>query len=129
MQVLQVALSLAPGGTERLVVEMSRQLRVEYGMAVCCVDEPGAWAEDLRREGTRVVALRRQPGFSPSLGRRIAAVADRARADVVHCHHYSPFVYGMIARLWRPRLRVVFTEHGRNDDAPPSAKRRRVNRI
>jgi L-malate glycosyltransferase len=129
VQVLQVALTLAPGGTERLVVEMSRHLRAEHGMAVCCLDEPGAWAEDLRREGTEVVALGRQPGFSPSLGRRIAAVASRVEADVVHCHHYSPFVYGMLARLWRPRLRVVFTEHGRADDGPPSSKRRHVNRI
>src|SRR5438045_8558817 len=108
-QVLQVALSLAPGGTERLVLEMSRELHAEHGMAVCCLDEPGTWAEDLRREGIEVVALGRRPGFSPSLGRRVAAVAARVRADVVHCHHYSPFVYGLRARVWRPHLRLVFS--------------------
>ncbi len=50
-------------------------------------------------------------------------------ANVVHCHHYSPFVYASIARLWSPRLRIVFTEHGRLSDAPPSAKRRVANRL
>ena len=46
---------------------------------------------------------------------------------MLHCHQYSPFVYGALARLARPGLRVVFTEHGRLSDAPPSRKRRLLN--
>ena len=34
-----------------------------------------------------------------------------------------------MARLWHPGLRVIFTEHGRLSDAPPSAKRRMANRM
>jgi glycosyltransferase involved in cell wall biosynthesis len=48
---------------------------------------------------------------------------------VIHAHHYSPFVYSCIARLWRPGVGVVFTEHGRLSDTPPSPKRRMANRI
>jgi glycosyltransferase involved in cell wall biosynthesis len=51
------------------------------------------------------------------------------RATVVHAHHYSPFVYAALARLWRPRAHVIFTEHGRLSDEPPSAKRRWANRV
>jgi len=47
---------------------------------------------------------------------------------VVHCHQYSPFVYGCVARLLRP-ARLLFTEHGRLADAPPSAKRHRANQV
>jgi glycosyltransferase involved in cell wall biosynthesis len=47
-------------------------------------------------------------------------------ASVLHCHQYSPFVYGALARLFRT-VRIIFTEHGRLTDAPPSAKRRVVN--
>jgi L-malate glycosyltransferase len=128
-RVLQVVLSLNPGGTERLVVELVRRLRPELSMAVCCLDEEGSWGEGLRRENVGVTALRRREGFQPQLGHAIARIAAQHRARVVHCHHYSPFVYASIARLWSPHLRIIFTEHGRLSDAPPSAKRRTANRL
>jgi len=128
-KVLQVVLSLNPGGTERLVVELVRRLRPELAMSVCCLDEAGSWGEVLRSEDIGVTALRRREGFQPTLGRAIARLAAQHRARVVHCHHYSPFVYASIARLWSPALRIVFTEHGRLSDAPPSAKRRTANRV
>jgi len=98
-------------------------------MAVCCLDEAGSWGEGLRREDVDVTALRRRDGFQPQLGRAIARLAAQHGARVVHCHHYSPFVYASIARLWSPHLRIIFTEHGRLSDAPPSAKRRTANRV
>ncbi|HUK37419.1 MAG TPA: glycosyltransferase [Vicinamibacterales bacterium] len=127
--VLQVVLSLNPGGTERLVVELVKRLRPELSMAVCCLDEAGAWGEDLRHDDIDVVALRRREGFRPRLGRAIARAAAQHGARVVHCHHYSPFVYASIARLWAPHLKIVFTEHGRLSDAGPSPKRRTANRV
>jgi glycosyltransferase involved in cell wall biosynthesis len=127
--VLQVVLSLNPGGTERLVVELVKRLRPELSMAVCCLDEEGAWGEGLRQEDINVVALRRREGFRPQLGRAIAKAAAQHDARVVHCHHYSPFVYASIARLWAPHLKIVFTEHGRLSDAGPSPKRRTANRV
>jgi glycosyltransferase involved in cell wall biosynthesis len=127
--VLQVVLSLNPGGTERLVVELVTRLRSELAMAVCCLDDEGVWGEALRSDGVDVMALKRGAGFKPMLGRRIAQFAARHQTNVIHCHHYSPFVYGCIARLWDPGMKVIFTEHGRLSDAPPSAKRRAANRV
>ena len=124
-----MVLSLNPGGTERLVVEIARRLHGELPMAVCCLDDPGAWAETLKNDGIRVDSLRRASGFHPALGRALARVARHHRADVLHCHHYSPFVYGAIAKLWVPGLRIVFTEHGRLSDAGPSPKRRLANSV
>ena len=127
-RVLQVVLSLNPGGTERLVVEMVRRLHGDMPMAVCCLDDEGAWAAGLKEEGVAVTALTRPSGFHPVLGRAVAAAAARHGANVVHCHHYSPFVYGALARIWRPSSRVVFTEHGRLSDVAPSPRRRLANR-
>jgi len=127
--VLQVVLSLNPGGTERLVVELIRRLRGELSMAACCLDAAGAWGAGLRDEHIAVEALDRQPGFHPTLGHRIARIVDRRKIDVIHCHHYSPFVYSCVAALLRPSVKIVFTEHGRLSDAPPSAKRRFANRL
>lgn len=127
-RVLQVVLSLSPGGTERLVVELATRLHPAYPMTVCCLDEPGSWADELERQGIPVFCLGRRPGFSPSLGHRIAQLANRFNVRVLHCHHYSPFVYGALARVWR-QVGIIYTEHGRLSDAPPSKKRWVVNQL
>jgi glycosyltransferase involved in cell wall biosynthesis len=98
-------------------------------MAVCCLDDEGVWGQALRDDHVDVIALRRGTGFKPMLGHRIAQFAARHHTNVIHCHHYSPFVYGCIARLWHPSMKVIFTEHGRLSDAPPSPKRRAANRV
>jgi len=126
-RILQVVLSLNPGGTERLVMELARRLHPSMPTAVCCLDNAGAWAGELERVGISVTALNRRPGLHPSLGGRVAAVARAHGATVIHAHHYSPFVYSALARLRMPGLPVIYTEHGRLSDAGPSSKRRVVN--
>jgi L-malate glycosyltransferase len=96
---------------------------------VCCLDEAGAWARELQATGVQVVALERSGGFRPALGRAVADIARRHEATVIHAHHYSPFVYSCLAQFWRPGAPVVFTEHGRLSDSPPSARRRLANRV
>jgi glycosyltransferase involved in cell wall biosynthesis len=127
--VMQVVLRMTPGGTERLVLELCKRVREAFNVTVCCLDDEGEWATDLRAEGIEVVALRRQSGFRPSVGRRIAALAQERHVDLLHCHQYSPFVYGWIASQLNRHLKVVYTEHGRLSDAPPSWKRRLVNPV
>src|SRR6185295_8022036 len=115
--VLQVVLSLAPGGTEHLVVELCKRLQPEFHVSVCCLDDEGAWATDVRRHGVDVTALRRRPGFHPEIGRRIAELAAERGIQLLHCHQYSPFVYGRIASSWNRGLKLMYTEHGRLSDA------------
>ena len=125
--VMQVVLSLSPGGTERLVIDICRRLGPEFVVSVCCLDGEGAWAGELRDRGIEVVALNRRAGFRPEIGRQIARLAAQRRVSLLHCHQYSPFVYGRLAKYWQPQLKLVYTEHGRLSDAPPSWKRQLVN--
>lgn len=127
--VMQLVLSLDPGGAERLVVEMTKFLAPRVRTVVCCLDRPGGWAREVESSGVDVLTIGREPGFHPSLGLRIAQLARLRRVGVVHCHQYTPFVYGRLATLRSPALRLVFTEHGRLSDAPPSPKRRLVNAL
>ena len=124
---MQVVLSLAPGGTERLVIEISRRLAGIFDVTVCCLDDEGAWAPELRNAGIEVIALRRESGFRPGIGRQIAQLARERGVALLHCHQYSPFVYGRIAKAVHPQLGLIYTEHGRLSDAPPSWKRQLVN--
>ena len=120
-------LSLSPGGTERLVIEICRHLVGTVESVVCCLDQPGAWADEVAKLNIPVVSLSRAPGFHPSLAARLAHVISEHEIDVVHCHHYSPYVYGLLATALRPRVKLVFTEHGRLSNGAPSLKRRLVN--
>ena len=124
---MQLVLSLSPGGTERLVIEIVRALNGRMDFVVCCLDEPGAWAADVEALQVPVLTLSRRPGFHPRLAVDLARVLKQHRVDVVHCHHYSPFVYGVLASLLRPSTQLVFTEHGKLSGAGPSRKRRWVN--
>ena len=128
-RVLQVVLSLNPGGTERLVLDLATRLHPEIPTAVCCIDEAGSWAAEATRAGIDVHAIRRGPGFRPDVGRAIAAAARRHGATVIHAHHYSPFVYSSIARFFGAAVPVIYTEHGRVSDTPPSRKRYWANRL
>jgi glycosyltransferase involved in cell wall biosynthesis len=124
---MQLVLSLSPGGTERLVIEIVRALADRIDSVVCCLDEPGAWAGELSAIGVPVISLAREPGFHPTLAVRLARELKDRHIDIVHCHHYSPYVYGLLASVMRPAVQLVFTEHGRLSDAAPSRKRRFVN--
>lgn len=128
-RIMQVVLSLGPGGTERLVIELSKSLAPTHDVRVCCLDEPGAWADELTEEGIEVIPLGRTPGFDWGLIKRLAREFTRHGSEIVHCHHYSPFVYGALASAISTRARVIYTEHGRLHDGPPTLKRRLANRL
>ncbi len=125
--VAQLVLTLCPGGAERLAIELSLRLASRFGMTVICLEEPGALAGTLNARGIDVIAIRREQGFRPSLARTIAKLTRAHGIDVLHCQQYSPYVYGALARLLRPSLRVIYTEHGRLGDDPPSPKRKAIN--
>jgi glycosyltransferase involved in cell wall biosynthesis len=127
--VLHVVISYCPGGGERAAIEIATRLCSRFRTVACCLDEPGLWASQLTDRGIDVLALERRPGFHPSLGRRIAEIATERDIQVLHCHQYSPYVYGAIAALLKPGLRVIVTEQGRLSDAPPSRKRRVANAV
>ncbi|MBS0375278.1 MAG: glycosyltransferase [Proteobacteria bacterium] len=105
--------SLNPGGTERLVCDMSLAFRDRYEVEVYCLDEPGAWARDLRRAGIRVTCLWRQPGLD--LGMPVLLARDfRVRGTaLVHAHQCTPWFYAALARLLGRGPRLLLEEHGR----------------
>ena len=123
-EICHIVPSLNPGGTERLVIEMSRRLKQTYSVRICCLDEPGRWASEAESYGIPVMALHRSPGFHPGLGLRIAKWLEGTTRPVLHCHHFSPFVYGRLAAYLRRGSTVLYTEHGRLSDVPSSGRRR-----
>ncbi|MGH9176109.1 MAG: glycosyltransferase, partial [Vicinamibacterales bacterium] len=120
IHVAHIVLSLDPGGTEKLVLDLARRCSHTLRTRVYCLDRAGDWATELRANHIPVDVVGRRPGFDLRVAWRLRRLAARHAVNVLHCHQYTPFVYGALATLPRRAVRVVFTEHGRLSDAPPT---------
>lgn len=121
--------SLSVGGAEVLAARLARRLRGAFRFVFACLDEIGPLGEELRSEGFAVVLLGRKAGLDWGCPLRLARLVREQQVDVVHAHQYTPFFYGLAARLrgpWRP---ILFTEHGRHQPDYPRPKRMIANRL
>lgn len=127
--IAHLTLGLPVGGTERLVESMMRRPPEGWRAVGICLDSLGALGEALKSEGFPLYLTGRKPGLDLTLPRSIAAICRREKVSVLHCHQYSPWVYGVLARLFLPSLKVILTEHGRFHPDIASSKRRAFNRL
>lgn len=121
--------SLNPGGTEKLVVEMSLSFRPEFEVVVLCLDEPGLWADELRSRGISVHCLWRQPGLDFAVSVRLANYFRRFNTQIVHAHQTTPWFYAALSRLLYSEPRLLFEEHGRFFPEVRNPKRILLNRL
>ena len=114
MKVLHVTYDMRIGGTEMVIkniIEGSASNNVE--MSIFCIEEPlGPWGLSLKENGISVTSYSRAPSFDLQLVRSLRRHIKRCSIDVVHCHQYTPWVYGALASLGT-KAKVIFTEHGR----------------
>jgi glycosyltransferase involved in cell wall biosynthesis len=120
--------SLNPGGTEKLVVEMSLAFAAEFDLRVFCLDEPGLWAGRLRERGIPVYGLWRQLGLDMAMPVKLARHFRRHRTRIVHAHQCTPWFYAALARLLYPTPRLLLEEHGRFFPEVENRKRAWFNR-
>jgi len=116
---MQIVLSLAIGGTEKLVHDMVCRVDKQIiSPAVCCLDEFGYFGEELQRAGYPVYSLQRRPGIDWGLIRRLSDIIRQEQIDIINAQQYTPYFYGLMAMLFSklhlssrsPKL--IFTEHG-----------------
>src|SRR5262249_24365156 len=89
----------------------------------------GSLGEELQREGFTVEVLGRRPGLDWRCAYRLAGFLRREEVRLLHAHQYTPFFYGVPARLFGHRWPVLFTEHGRHHPDYPRRKRLLANRF
>jgi glycosyltransferase involved in cell wall biosynthesis len=121
--------TLCVGGAEVLAARLARGLRDRYRFLFVCLDELGTLGEELRNEGFPVHVLGRRPGLDLRCTYRLASLLRREHVDVIHAHQYTPFFYGITARMLCRRAAVLFTEHGRHFPDYPRRKRMLANRL
>lgn len=114
IRILHITFNMGFGGTEQVIRQLVTNLPAdEFSNQVLCIDgHVGEIGEQIAEQGIRVFALKRKPGFDWQLAKQIRKEVREQRIDIVHCHQYTPWVYGWLAHIGTS-AKVVFTEHGR----------------
>ncbi|BFT29624.1 glycosyltransferase [Alteromonas sp. D210916BOD_24] len=128
MRVLHITYDMRIGGTEMVIKNLIESNTDDtIAMSIFCIECPlGPWGEELKDAGVPVYKQKRQPGFDIGLIKTIRQHIKEKNIDIVHCHQYTPWVYGALATAFT-NTRVVFTEHGRFYPDSSSWKRKLVN--
>ena len=128
INVLHLTFDMRIGGTEQVIVNLIKgNLNSHVRNSVLCIEEPiGKFGELLVEEGIRVDSFSRVKGFDFKLIAKLRRYLLANQVDILHCHQYTPWVYGCIAALMT-KVKVVFTEHGRFYPDSSSWKRKLVN--
>jgi len=128
IKVTHLTFDMRIGGTEQVIknlVENSDPQQVES--SILCIESPlGPFADDLLNNGVEITAFSRSPGFDRSLIKQIRGYIKENKIDILHCHQYTPWVYGALAAI-ATKTQVVFTEHGRFYPDSTTWKRKLVN--
>jgi glycosyltransferase involved in cell wall biosynthesis len=121
--------SLNPGGTEKLVVDMSLSFASDFEVVVICLDEPGLWAANLREKNIPVYCAWRQPGIDMNVPVRLVNYFRRHRTNIIHAHQCSAWFYSALSRLLYSTPFLMLEEHGRFFPEVENRKRVFVNRM
>lgn len=128
--VMHITYDMRIGGTEMVIRNLIEGFNHPHvRMSVFCIEEPlGPWGQDLASKGIPITTVARQPGFDRSLIKAIRHHIKQNNIDIIHCHQYTPWVYGVLAAAGL-NTRVVFTEHGRFYPDFGTWKRKLINPV
>ncbi|AJP44575.1 glycosyl transferase family 1 [Alteromonas australica] len=129
-RVLHVTFDMRIGGTEMVIKNIIEGSDLAKSpMSIFCIESPiGPWGKSLKAEGVPIEAVKRKPGFDISIVKTLRRHIIEKEIDVIHCHQYTPWVYGALASIFT-KAHVVFTEHGRFYPDKKSYKRKIINPI
>jgi glycosyltransferase involved in cell wall biosynthesis len=127
-KILHITFDMRIGGTEMVIRNLIEGADTTlFDMSIFCIEEPlGPWGIDLQKRGLKIVSKARQAGFDTSLIFAIRKHIKDNQIDVIHCHQYTPWVYGVLA-AFGTKTKVIFTEHGRFHPDSSTWKRKLIN--
>jgi glycosyltransferase involved in cell wall biosynthesis len=116
------------GGTEMVIKNLIEGSSAKlFDMSIFCIEKPiGPWGVKMQDAGLNIAAVQRKPGFDISLIFAIRKHIQHNNIDILHCHQYTPWVYGVLAALGT-KTTVIFTEHGRFYPDSSTWKRKLIN--
>ncbi len=130
IKLLHLTYDMRIGGTEMVIKNIIDGCDPEqYNMSVLCIESPlGPFAEELKKDGIEFFKLNRKPGFDTALITEIRTIIKENNINIIHCHQYTPWVYGVISAMFT-KTKVIFTEHGRFYPDSSTWKRKLLNPV
>lgn len=111
INVLYIIWSLGLGGAEQVVISLVRGLdKSKFQPFVCCLNDEGRFADELKKEGIKVIALNKAKGIDFSLISKIIRVIRENNIQIIHTHLWGANFWGRFAAS-AAKVPVVVTEH------------------
>ncbi len=127
-KLLHLTFDMHIGGTEQVIKNLVEATDPsKFKISILCLEAPiGPFGEMLSKKGFQIDAIARKEGFDLKLIFKIRKYLIHHKIEVLHCHQYTPWVYGVLAAL-KTGIKVIFTEHGRFYPDRSNWKRRYIN--
>lgn len=110
-KVLFILLQLDAGGSERVALDLARNLDKERFEVYLAAFKGGVLERAFREVCSDLFFIDKKPGFDLAAMLRISRIIAHHRIDVVNAHHYMPCFYSFLgARVLHDR-NLVYTEH------------------
>jgi glycosyltransferase involved in cell wall biosynthesis len=129
IKVMHVTFTMGIGGTEQVIRQIIENSDTDkFQHEILCIDgEIGQLGQELKERGIHIECIKRQQGgVDLKLLKFMKILLKRREINVLHCHQYTPYFYGVLSTL-RTKIRVIFTEHGRFYPDRHNFKRRFIN--
>ncbi|MCP3428500.1 glycosyltransferase [Opacimonas viscosa] len=127
IKICHVTYDMRIGGTEQVILNLILGTKDQFNHQVLCIESPlGPFAKKLIDEEINIQSLTRKPGFDIQLLQQIRQYIMNEEIDILHCHQYTPWSYGVLACIGL-KTKVIFTEHGRFYPDSISFKRKIIN--
>lgn len=128
MILAHVVLNLNIGGLERVVVNLVKGFQSSpYRCVVCCLEEGGPFASEIRSMGVDVKVFAKRDGIDWRCVRRLAKYFRDEDVRIVHTHNAASHFHGVAAAVAGGVRARVHTKHGR--DYPDDRRKVLLNRL
>ncbi|NOG82704.1 MAG: glycosyltransferase [Planctomycetes bacterium] len=129
-RIAHVTFDMRIGGAEQVIYNLIENTnQTQYDLSVLCLEPSiGPFGRKLQENGYEVVSFNRRPGFDITLISQIHDHITKNNIDILHCHQYTPYIYGLFASFFTG-ANIIFTEHGRFYPDKRSFKRVLLNPI
>ena len=113
-RIAHITFDMQMGGAEQVIYNLIENSdHSKYEISIICLDQPvGTYGRQLKKQGYELISFDRKPGFDFQIIRKIRQYIKNEDIRVLHCHQYTPFIYGTLASLFT-KTKIIFTEHGR----------------
>lgn len=127
---IHITFDMHIGGTEQVITNLVESTDPSlFNVSILCLESPiGPFGQKLQQAGYRIDSIERKEGFDFALIFKIRKYLLENKINIVHCHQYTPWVYGLLASLLTG-IKVIFTEHGRFYPDSSSPKRKYINPV